>query len=324
MASAPPTGPAEPEKPKSFIEKVGPALAVGLTAIAAVFGSMSAAQLQQAMYWKSQAAQDQSKSTNQWTLAGFKRDRALTMDAAAKQLRAMSEYAPATFPADALPPIRVKKDDPHPEETRKQLAEAQKEAVAWLEKRDVPPVSVPEIKDANIQAIRKAIENRESVAEELKIAAKVDTDAITHAIDEAEKNAEQIDKQWDATVKAAAEVASYADEKKPAPAKERTARQAAGYELEERRYRAESKLNQGIGFLYDIRVKVSMATSDQHRRKSVLLGYAMLVAQIGAVAASLALARKRQISLWVVATMIGLGALAFGGYALLPASIFGF
>ncbi|MFO0822064.1 MAG: hypothetical protein U0792_02920 [Gemmataceae bacterium] len=47
-----------PDEPRSLIEKIGSAVAVGLTALAAVFGSMSAGQLQQAMYCKSQAAQD--------------------------------------------------------------------------------------------------------------------------------------------------------------------------------------------------------------------------------------------------------------------------
>jgi len=315
-----------PEEPKTLLDKIGPALAVGLTALSAVFGSMSAAQLQQAMYWKSQAAQDQSKSTNQWTLAGFKRDRALVMEGDTRVLRAISNYATATFPSpESLPPVRISKDDPNPEESKKKLEEAQKQALSWLQKKDGPPrVSTPEITDENIKALRKGIEDRQPESELLALAGKVNMQAINKAIDDAEEKTAQVDKDWDATIKAAADLAGYNDDKKADSAENRTARQAVGYELEERRYRLESRLNQGIGFLYDIRVKVSSATSDKYRKKSELLGYAMLVAQIGAVAASLALARKQASSLWFLATTIGLIALGFGGYALIPAALLSF
>ena len=162
---------AEPkrEEPKSLLDKIGPGVAVGLTALAAVFGSMSAAALQQAMYWKSQAAQDQSKSTNQWTLAGFKRDRALMMQAAAAQLRAQSDYRPASFP-----------QSPSGDET-------QRKALGWLteskgDKAGPPRVNLPEITDPAIKDLRDAIEKREPEAEQLAKAAKVDLNAINKAI----------------------------------------------------------------------------------------------------------------------------------------------
>jgi hypothetical protein len=205
------------------------------------------------------------------------------------------------------------------------LTPVQARALSWLIKRDGPPrTSPPEITDEHIKALRKAIEDRAPEAELLQIAAKVDMAAINKAIDDTERFAADTDKEWGPTISAAAEFASSNDPKHADSPKNRAARQAAGFDLEERRYRAESRLNQAIGFLYDIRVKVSSATSDKHRKKSELLGYAMLVAQIGAVAASLALARKRGLSLWLVAALIGLVALGFGGYALLPASVLAF
>src|SRR5262245_5291280 len=77
---------AKPEEPKSLTEKIGAALPIGLTALATIFAGMSTGALQQAMYWKSQAAQDQARATNQWTLAGFKVDRSLVMQTSAAQL----------------------------------------------------------------------------------------------------------------------------------------------------------------------------------------------------------------------------------------------
>lgn len=297
---------ADAEKPKSLVEKFGAALPIGLTALAAVFGSMANEALQHAMYWKSQAAQDQSKATNQWSLAGFKRDRALIMQATAAQLRAVSGYAAVGFAPGS---------DANADTTR---------AAEWLRGSGPPKAELPKVEDQAILELQEMIRTRQPEQEVLKKAGTIKMEAINKAIDDAEKANEHFDKEWEPTVKAAGTLV--ADQGKvgaddPDRAKKlagATAAQAAGFELEQRRYRLESTLNQGIGFLYEARVKVSSAESDKHRRKSELLGYAILVAQIGAVASSLALARKRQSLLWLLASLIGLVAIGFGGYAILP------
>ena len=310
MSNASPADEPKADEPKSLFDKVGAALPVGLTALATVFAGMSTGALQQAMYWKSQAAQDQSKATNQWTLAGFKRDRALTMQAAAAQLRAISGYAPATFPTPSAG------DSP------------QAKAVGWLTeakgaRAGPPPANLPELTDPDVKALRDAIQRRESEAELLRLAAKVNHQTINKAVDDAEKANERIDKEWDPVVKAAAGLVRAQGAIKPGDplaakkATAATAAQAAGFELEERRYRAESRLNQGIGYLYEVRTKVSSAESDKHRRKSQTLFIAMLVAQIGAVVSSLALARKKKSVLWLFAATAGLVALGVGGYVLM-------
>lgn len=311
-----------PESPKSWLDKLGAALPVGLTALATIFASMSNGALQEAMYWKSQAAQDQSKATNQWTLAGFKRDRALVMQATAAQLHALSGYAFPQF-------------DPMGESTPES-----RKALKWLTETDpkkggLPAVAMPELDD-EIKQLRDAIEAREPEQELLKRAGRMDMAKINAAIDDAEKYTEQTDKDWDPTVKAAAgliraqllgpQTVPVATGKPLAPDSPKvanaTAAQAAGFDLEERRYRAESRLNQGIAFLYEIRTRVSTAVSDKYRKKSDYLSYAMLVAQVGAVASSLALARRQKSFLWLFAATVGVIAIGVGGYALLPAMLF--
>jgi hypothetical protein len=303
--SASPAASEQPEPPRSFLDKIGAALPIALTALATIFASMSNGALQEAMYWKSQAAQDQSRATNQWSLAGFKRDRALIMLATAAQLRAQCGYATADFalPSDA-------KDD-----TRK--------ALAWLtekgDKGGPPRVNLPTIEDAHIKELRDAIEKRESERDQQAKAALVPLARINAVIDDAEKFSEQTDKEWKPVLEAAAALVALTTSAAGAEKKDAaTATVALGFDLEERRYRAESRLNQGIGFLYEVRTKVSGAASDKHRRKSTFLSYAMLVAQIGAVASSLALARKQKSSLWLFAGVVGLVSVGVGGYAILP------
>ncbi len=295
---------ARPEEKKGLIEKLGAALPIGLTALATIFAGMSTGALQQAMFWRSAAAQDQAKATNQWTLAGFKRDRSLLAQGTAAQLRATAGYATPVFPvsASASPELQ--------------------QALAWLAGNGPPPVALPKVEDQAVLNLMEAIRKREPEAELLKKAAKVKAAAINEAIDRTEKSNEEIDAAWDGTIKAAAivvgsmsRISSDADRAKQVV--QATAAQAAGFELEQRRYRAEATLNQAIGLLYEVRVKVSTAESDRHREKSKLFFYAMLAAQIGAVISSLALARKTQSALWVFASLIGLVSLGFGAYVFL-------
>ncbi len=312
-----PTNPDDkkPEAPKGFFEKVEAALPIALTALATVFASMSNGALQEAMYWKSQAAQDQAKVTNQWTLAGFKRDRALMMQAAAAQLRATCGYAPAPFSVPVPPPKK--------EEEAKKHTEVQAQARVWLTDRaNPPPVKMPELDD-ELKPLRDAIKTREPEREILKKAGHTDVAKISKAIDDAEKANEQTDQEWDPIIKGAASLVRV-QASTPGDGKAATAAQAAGFDLEERRYRAESRANQDIGYLYEIRTKISAAESDKHRKKSDYLSYAMLVAQIGAVASSLALARKQKSALWLFAAMVGVVAIGVGGYALVPATMLAF
>jgi len=336
-----------PEKPKSLVEKMGAALPVGLTALATVFAGMSTAALQQSMYWKSQAAQDQSRAANQWSLAGFKRERALIMQTTASQLRALAGYALPDLSSANLPSIKIKPDESNADQKRKEFQEVQAKALEWLKKKSVPPSPLPEIGDENIVTVQKAIESREPETEILKIAARIKFESINKVIDDAEKKSEQYDKEWGPIIAAAAEIASnfggektdngernpnisgktnLPDDPSPTPDEKtkpsgkneaRIARQASGYDLEERRYRAESRLNQGIGYLYDVRVKVSSAESDKHRRKYQLFFYAMLGAQIGATISALSLANRTKNALWVLAALIGLGSIGFGAYVFL-------
>lgn len=306
MSDVPPTAdpPKPDEPPKGFIEKIGAALPIGLTALATVFAGMSTGALQQAMYWKSQAGQDQSKATNQWTAAGFKVDRSLVMQTAAVQLLAngVGKFEPAP-------------ESPDP---------TQKTAADWLNGKGPPQVhrrgaaakdregrvGLPDVSPA-LQELLDMIRKRAPEEELLKKALRIKIEEANKAIDDAEAANEKItEEDWDAVVKAARKLAA-----KGGPGNH--AAQAALFEMEQRRYRSEATLNQELAALYEVRVKVSSAESDKHRRKSQALFTAMLVAQIGGVVSSLALARKQKSALWLFAATAGLIALGFGGYVLM-------
>jgi hypothetical protein len=300
MPDAPATEPAPPEEPKGLLDRLGAALPVALTAIATAFAGLSTSELQQAMFWRSAAAQDQARATNQWTLAGFKRDRSLLMQTTAATLHAQSGWAKPDLPTTAGA------------------------AGEWLAGKGPPPVKLPDIGDEPLRALLQAIQDRETEGELLRKAVRVNQATINAAIDDAEKAVERTDKEWDPTVKAATQLAHGAvgavgepksDARDTAISRARaTATQAALFELEQRRYRAEATLNQGVGFLYEARVKVSTAESDRHRERSKNFFYAMLAAQVGATIASLGLAGRQRSGLWLLAGLAGIVAIALGVY----------
>jgi len=277
--------------PKSRFEKVGAALPIALTALATAFAGMSTGELQKAMYWRSYAAQDQARATSQWTLAGFKRDRSLTCQVAAAQLRAVAAD-PANPFAGAAP------------------AGADPTAAAWLSGKGPPPAKLPEVADEPLQQLLAAIQHRTPEAELVKQAGHVTAAGVNAAIDQAEKAVEELDQQWNPTIKAAADLAA-------GSGKSAAAAQAAGFDLERRRYRIEAGLNQGVGYLYEARVRVSAAESDRHQGKSRQFFYAMLAAQVGATVSALALARQQKSILWAVAGGTGVVAVAIGAYVYL-------
>jgi hypothetical protein len=303
--------PPKSEESKGFMEKMGAALPIGLTALATVFAGMSTGALQQAMYWKSQAAQDQSKATNQWTLAGFKVDRSLVMQTAAAQLWFSAGGKKAEFA-------------PNPNDA------AEKAAAEWLAGKGPPAahrrgasskdregrVGLPDITQEPLKELLEMIRKRAPEDDLLRKASHIKIDDINKVIDEAEAANETITEgEWGPIIAAARKLA--ADARKNADPAKSAAIQAAQFEMEQRRYRTEATLNQEIGIVYEARVKISSAESDKHRKKSQTLFIAMLVAQIGGVISSLALARKKKSALWLFAGAAGLVAIGFGGYVLI-------
>ena len=272
-----------PEPPKSTLEKIGVALPIALTALGTVFAGLSTGELQKAMFWRSYAAQDQAKATNQWTYAGFKRDRSLICETTAMQLTAANRYAPNPFAS---------------------ASQSATPAQKWLAGQGPPAVKPPAVSDERLAKLLDDIRTRAPEKQLIAQAATIPQAVINDHIDQAERFAEDTSNTWDETLKQAKKLAAKAQDK--------AGGQAAMLELDQRRYRAEAVLNQGVGYLYEARVKVSVAESERHQHKSYNFFYAMLAGQIGATISSLALARKQKSLLWGIAGATGLVAIVIG------------
>ena len=268
------------DQPTSLRDKIGAALPIALTALATALAGLSTGEMSRAMYWRSAAAQDQAKTNDQWSFAGFKRDRSLIVETAAATLRAV-----AGVPAPAVRPPA--------------LPEAVERVNRWLASGlDAP---------AESEAVRKMLEvihARRPEADIVKLARLLDLrpDGVATDIARGHADAAAVERQLEA---------------EGPPTEAGPSAQAAAYDRDRRRYRAESSMNFWVGYLYEVRVACSTAESDRHRTRSERFFYAMLAAQLGAVVSSLALARRRQSALWLVAGLAGLVAVGFGGYVYL-------
>ncbi len=279
------------DQPPPLRDKLGTALPVAMTALATVLAGLSTGEMSRAMYWRSAAAQDQAKTNDQWGFAGHKRDRALIVETTAVTLRAFAGVAAPTGRTPSPPDVveRVNR---------------------WLQSgtaTDAP---------AQNEAVRRMLETihaRRPELEVVKLAGllRLKPDGVADDIARGYTDSAMVEAAFDAELEQARQAVRTTDPKAAAAA------QAAVYEVDRRRYRAESSMNFWIGYLYEVRVAASTAESDRHRHRSANFFYAMLAAQVGATVSSLALARKHKSTLWLLAGLAGLVAVVFGGYVYL-------
>jgi hypothetical protein len=323
-----------PDAPKGFFNKIGAALPIGLTALATIFAGMSSGALNEAMFWKSQAAQDESKASNQWTFAGSKVTRSGVENSASAVLSAVVEMSAAGGEKKADAGAEKKPlFEPNPK-TPAENAAAEKAAIEWLNGNGPPDVyergaksedregrvGLPDIASEELNKLLDLVADRAPEDETLRAARRVSKAKLNDAINAAEAANKATDREWSKVVRAARRLVADVRKKSPDPAK-RVLAEAALYGLEQRRHRAEATLNQEISALYGARVQVSSAESDKHRQKSQMLFVAMLVAQIGGVTASLGMARKQKSALWAFAALVGLVAIGVGAYGFLSTLI---
>ena len=88
------------EAPKTTWDKVIVSTPVVMTVVATILAGLSSSEMNQAQYYRSVAAQQQSKASDQWSLFQAKRQRGLSASQAAHLLTALGDVEP--FSLDAL------------------------------------------------------------------------------------------------------------------------------------------------------------------------------------------------------------------------------
>jgi hypothetical protein len=324
------------------------AIPVALTVLATIFAGLSSSEMTRSMYFRSLAAQDQSKAGSQWAFFQAKRMRGTTLEANGDLLRALADVVP-------LDEARLRTAGERVEEglrkagdmaaadrakaTRQRLDEtlaqdSTRQALRYLTGTDLPTITEQRTDDPVIRDVLSKIKARQTEAQTADIMPRIDEASLEQAIELAEGNAEAFDQVCQPVIDTAnrleslltelrrlipsqrnsADAARALDETtgavKEALGSLRTARQ----DFNARRYAREAKYNQAAAELYEVRVRRAGADSDRHRNRSKNFFYAMLCAQAGVTVASLALAKSRRSMFWLVAAFAGVVAVAFGAY----------
>jgi hypothetical protein len=84
-----------------------------------------------------------------------------------------------------------------------------------------------------------------------------------------------------------------------------------------RRYKSEADRNEEAATIYEVQVRKSSQSAEQHRDRSKHFFYCMLAAQAGVTIATLSLAFKRRSVLWGLASLAGLSAVSVSVYVYL-------
>src|SRR5437764_1276018 len=90
---------ADDDAPKSATAKALAAVPVALTVLATILAGLSSSEMTRSMYYRSLAAQNQSKAGSQWAFFQAKRIRGTTLDATADLVRTLTD-TPAFEPGN--------------------------------------------------------------------------------------------------------------------------------------------------------------------------------------------------------------------------------
>jgi len=327
-----------------------------LTVLATAFAGLSTSEMTQAMYYRSLAAQNQSKAGDQWAFFQAKRMRGTTMETTVDLFEGLGQsqpFEPAEMDA-ALARIlqSLEKSSSDGDSSRLAAGKAKsareklaalladsktRQLLPYLTGPELPKINVAisklTVADTSVDAALEAIAKRLPDADIADVVAKLREDEINNAQRLAQDNVEAFNKACEPVANLIKQFrASLGElgtalrslrngaEVNPAVAqfdRLNSSIKAAGLEFDARRYRQEATWNRKVAEILEVRVRRAEAESDRHRRRSYQFFYSMLVAQAGVTIASLALARQHRSVLWVFATIAGLVSLGFTAWVYL-------
>ncbi len=329
-----------PEKPTGFWDTILTATPIVLTVLSTAFAGLSSSEMTRSMYYRSLAAQHQSKAGDQWAFFQAKRTRGTSLETTADLLESLGH--PELFDphrtdelcAAALQAAEKSEGGSAPrlKLAREWFAALRADPKAWgpllrLAALAVPQMEPTTLADARVRAAIDAavvdVRQRRTEAETAPTIGTLAPAEIEAAIGNAEHDADAFDqamKPISDAIKRYREALILLAASTPAgSAREAVDRHGASFRLaafqfDAKRLRREAEFNQRAAELYEVRVRRSGLESDRHRHRSELFFYSMLGAQFGVTVASLALARQRRSLLWLLAAAAGVTSLAFTGY----------
>jgi hypothetical protein len=358
-------GPKEPDnanqplipKPTGTWGTVLTATPIALTVLATVFAGASDTQMNEAMYFRSMAAQHQSKAADQWGFFQAKRIRGTNLEMTMELLQGLAhpgafdpqkvdevlahmlqllEKAVAAGNSDAA--AAAAKIKTIREKLAGMLADkAATPSLAVLKGGALPKVAMRTLPNQEVQqqidSVVHDIDERKTESETAPLVSKLQVNDIDAATKLAEEDAKNVENVTDPITKTLKELhtllAEVADAVSPfrntAELAQVTALadqlnnsfRAAFLSYDAKRYQQEADFNRHAAAIYEVSVRHNSGTAEQYRQRSKKLFYCLVLAQAGVTLSSLALARAQHSLFWLLAALAGAVALGFSTYAYL-------
>jgi len=266
--------------PQTLWGKILSTTPVVMTVVATMLAGLASSEMTKAQYSRALAAQQQSKTGDQWAFFQAKRLRGAlqlsTLDVLqnSSEVRRLDDATLASFTPPAPPPAAPLEGS----------VKAALDAVAGgRPEAEVTPL-ITKLNDQILEgAVRAAVER---------------SDAYNAAEQPANKTVEQLE----------SDSAGKPNHRDIVAARLRYTAQ---------RYETEARLNQSIAYLYELQVRRSNLTAERHERRSQRFFFGMLAAQAAVIIATFALAARKRNLLWSVAAAAGAAAVGFAVYVYL-------
>lgn len=325
------------DMPQTLWGKILSATPIVMTVIATMLAGLSSSEMTRAQYARSLAAQQQSKSGDQWGFFQAKRLRG-AMQRTALDMIENSVTVPV-FDAAALRRVTAAgegaADSAETAETKAALrglleSGAGSAALSTLTKGELPESAASPKLDPAIVAVQEAIERSRPAEEVARLLNRLTVKTIEEAIREAKDMSAAVDAANKPVIDAVDDTEVLLTKLLAAQGRAEATAEAAGRTLAvkrgvaiarlrvaENRYDAEARVNQQIGGLYELLVRKSNLTAERHHFRSQRFFYGMLAAQMGVIVSTFAMAARKRNLLWSFAAAAGVAAVSFACYVYL-------
>jgi hypothetical protein len=311
------------EPPKSWSERVFNSTPVAMTLVATLLAGLSTSEMTRAQYDRSMASQLQSKAGDQWSFFQAKRLRGALQQNTVDSLALNDNSAQVTGEALAQA-LRehAGKGGVNP---------AFANAITLLAMGRLPTLPVP-IFDAPLQAALAAVSGQHPEPEVAALLLQVTDLDLANAVQKAKDASGHFDEAFQPVIQLIDSFehplsATGLDAGHPGPSGGRSSQPVTGdlrraftearMGFTVRRYEAEARLNQTLANLYELQVRKSNLSADRHYLRSQRFFFGMLFAQFSVLMSTFAIAVRMKNTLWTLAAIAGLFAVAFAVYVYL-------
>jgi len=267
--------------------KILAATPIIMTVVATALAGLASSEMTHAQYDRALAAQLQSKAGDQWGYFQAKKMRSAMQHDTLDILQTVAAFQP-------LDPASL---SGQPDTVTTALLKGQLPATPELN-------ATPAVKDA-LNALASSAPDSQMSA----LLAKTKDADLADALADAQARAQA----FDAAVKPVGKTIDGLEKSAPAP-KDFT---AARLRFLSARYETEASLNGTIASVYELQVRKGNISAERHHRRSGKFFYGMLVAQMGVIISTFAMAARKHSVLWSLAAAAGLAAVSFAAYVFL-------